>query len=82
MLIHRTHFDPEDGGRIYFQNVDNTSHIHMVQRLKSRINGSICILLLRVSQIDFSCNRGTVAFWKVDINYFNIFSLLFLFRRK
>jgi hypothetical protein len=29
-LICLTHLDPEDRGSMYFQNVNNTAHIHMV----------------------------------------------------
>jgi hypothetical protein len=30
-LVHPTHFDPEDGGRMYLRTVINTVHIHTVQ---------------------------------------------------
>jgi hypothetical protein len=37
-LAHHIPFDPKGGGKVYLRNVDNTAHIHAVQRPKSRIN--------------------------------------------
>jgi hypothetical protein len=33
-LVHQTHFDPEDGGRMYLRNV-NTAYIHTVRRINT-----------------------------------------------
>lgn len=37
-MAHWIHFNPEDGGSMYFRSVGNDAHIHTVQRPWSRIN--------------------------------------------
>jgi hypothetical protein len=37
-LLARPHVHPEDGGSLYLRNVNNTAHIHTMQRHKSWIN--------------------------------------------
>ena len=38
LTLSTIHFDSEDGGSMYFRNVDNITHIHTVQRPKSTIS--------------------------------------------
>jgi hypothetical protein len=33
-----THFNPEDGGSMYFWNIGNVTHVHMVPHWKNRTN--------------------------------------------
>lgn len=62
-----THFDSEDGGSMYFRNVDNIDHIHTVQRPKNTTSTN-CIhhklfdgILIVLGYNDFCVSNGELS---------------------